>query len=98
MEQMKATDTRKTEELREEDLAPVSGGATQNRYDANKCSKNKAVAYDCVGLLSAVWCDHYRRDFQREEGYMTVHWHRCMMGCFDYEEEKEKRDIPGQGY
>ena len=84
--------------LNEDELDVVSGGSTQNRYEPQKCNQYKEVAYDCVGFLSVVWCDHYRKDYLRQEGNLTVYEHKCVMGCFCYEEKKDERDAPGQMY
>jgi len=87
----------KSGELAEEDLEAVAGG-TQNRYDPTKCRQYKEASYDCVGFLSLVWCDHYRRNFVRREDHLTVYWHLCAHGCFCYERAVEEKDPPGQNY
>ena len=41
---------RKAEELNEEDLEAVAGGATQNRYNPDVCGKYTKVEWECVGV------------------------------------------------
>ena len=73
-------------ELNEDDLAAAAGGATQNRWDAKKCSGISEASYDCVGFLGATWCDHYRYEKRYGAG-ITYHSHRCVMGRFNYTNE-----------
>ena len=50
-----------SEAVKEEDLEAVAGGRpTWNRYDPKTCKNMTRTKYECVGLLSAAWCDHYR--------------------------------------
>ena len=85
-------------ELKEEQLEAASGGATQNRYDPAKCRQYKEAAYDCVGFLGLVWCDHYRKNFVRYEDNLTVYSHWCAHSCFYYERGVEERDPPERIY
>ena len=56
-----------SDELNEEQLDAVAGGGpTWNRYDPKTCKNMKRTKYECVGLLSKNWCDHYR---------MTTHYY-----------------------
>ena len=72
----------KTAELHETELEAVAGGATQNRYDPKRCSQYKRVEYECVGLFSATWCDHYSKE--RLLGDTDWYLHDCAMGCYHY--------------
>jgi len=71
----------KSGELAEEDLDAVAGGATENRWDPNRCNQHTEVAYDCRGLLGWVRCDHFH--ISKAEGGQRV---KCAMGRFDYVE------------
>ena len=90
------TGVRKTGELKEEDLEAVAGGATQNRYDPEICSKYTAVHYNCVGFLAWNWCDHYRREYlppvssgPSAERYQYT----CVMGRYDYKGNLDAKPV-----
>ena len=70
--------------INEEQLDAVSGGASQNRYDPARCNPERSwrTTYECVGFLSSVYCDHYTRTYLDR---VNRYWHKCAMGCFDYE-------------
>ena len=72
-------------ELAEEDLeaaAGGAGGATENRYNPEVCSKYTMVHYNCVGLLTMTCCDHYRMVYLGASH--PDNRHTCQMGVFDY--------------
>ena len=73
--------TRKTVELKEEDLEAAAGGFTQNRYDPDVCGQYYKVGYNCVGFLGGCWCDHYAQKTIRS-GHCR---YKCAMGYYDYE-------------
>ena len=77
-------------ELSEEDLAAISGGATQNRYDAKVCHSLTEARYECVGFLERCWCDHYRRTETGKDNNYYYHEHSCAMGCFKYKTQKHR--------
>ena len=74
------------QKLHETELDAVAGGgATQNRYDPQRCSNTKQVAYECVGFLANTWCDHYReRKISGTHYTNDVYRYTCVMGCYDY--------------
>ena len=75
------------EGLAEEDLEAASGGATQNRYDPQRCGKYTRVEYECVGFLAMSWCDHYRKESLAPVGAGLDgerYLHICVMGRYDY--------------
>jgi len=77
---------RKNIELSEDELLAVSGGATQNRYDPVECSKHNDVHLNCVGVLSARWCDHYRKHVDNSSEWETKIHRWCVMGFFNVKE------------
>ena len=74
-------------ELNEEDLDAVSGGATENRYDANVCHGLTEARYECVGFLQWCWCDHYRETELARTEDEVMYAIKCAMGCFSYEKK-----------
>ena len=80
--------TRKSGELKEEDLEAAAGGAwektfgTENRYDPAVCSKYTEEHYNCVGFLSANWCDHRRVVYHGAS--QPTNRKTCVMGFYDY--------------
>ena len=80
----------KNVQLNEDDLEAATGGATQNRFNAAECSKHNDVHYNCVGFLSATWCDHYRKTVDDSSEWETKIHRWCAMGIFDVKETKPK--------
>jgi len=79
-----------TRELKEEDLEAVAGGGllpTQNRYDKNTCKGMKRMKYECVGVLSSYWCDHFKKKHDPNtpsEGFRARYFMGCRKGAFLY--------------
>ena len=77
---------------KEEELENVAGGgATENRWNPEKCMSHGRTQHNCVGLFNLVWCDHYRREsssktkVDKSTGSVTYYYrHICMMGAFNY--------------
>ncbi|MCL2010653.1 MAG: Nif11-like leader peptide family natural product precursor [Synergistaceae bacterium] len=80
--------TRKSGELKEEELEAVAGGDgwgwTENRYDQGICGKITREHSRCFGVWEIVgWCDHY-------DAYRFAPYRRrvvCAMGRYDYEDK-----------
>ena len=73
-----------SEEINEEQLDAVAGGATWNRYDPKTCKNMKRTKYECVGLFAMNWCDHYREKYAGTcsvNGNMTYRI-SCAMGAY----------------
>ena len=81
--------------LTEEELAEVSGGITENRWNSGTCGTITKAKDRCSGnslTMLGIWCDHYSRSYLREDikdlGRNTkekIYRHRCSKGRFDYE-------------
>jgi len=70
-----------SEELSEEQLDGVAGGATWNRYNPKTCKNMARTKYECVGLARRNWCDHYREKCIKESS--PAHYRiSCTMGAF----------------
>jgi len=76
--------TRKSGELKEEDLEAAAGGWwSENRYDPAICGQYSKVHYYCVGFMTMCPCDHYRQE--RIDKANTPPWrYYCVMGHYDY--------------
>ena len=86
--------------LNKDQLEAASGGASQNRYDPNRCNGATRSMYECVGLLGAVNCDHFQsiatgRGTKASIGHpsMEIYRHKCAMGCFNYEGTRDGSPI-----
>jgi len=77
-------ENRKNTELHEIDLEAAAGGATQNRYDPQRCGKYTRMEYECVGLFEMCWCDHFRRVDLLPGRLVSYFNYICTMGCYDY--------------
>ena len=94
---LKNENTAESAELREDELEAVAGGGpTQNRYDSKSCKNMTRTKYNCVGFLSACWCDHYRRDYIEgsQKGHASAtkrFWHSCTKEAYP----KYKADCDG---
>ena len=86
---------RNDKELMETELEDAAGGATQNRYDPQRCGNTTRTSYECVGFLTMTWCDHYRQKYIPPAGIGPGgpvgagsgerYRHVCVMGRYDYE-------------
>jgi len=97
IEKLKSENTADSAELKEDELETVAGGGSQNRYDPKSCKNMYRTKYNCVGFLSACWCDHYRKecilDPKKGKYSMTKrYWHSCTMNAFS----KYKGDSDGR--
>ena len=83
-------DKKQADEIGEKDLDSVTGGATQNRYDPNVCPGRRRAEQSCWGFLGTIWCDHYRRKYNRDksDSFLSIFDVECVMGSFRYEEER----------
>jgi len=80
-------------ELNEDELEQVAGGwPTENRHYKDVCSQYKEAHYNCVGFLSIVNCDHYRKiELKSLPGSKKDRYNiKCVMGYFDYIKETER--------
>ena len=67
------------EEISEEQLDGVAGGATWNRYDPKTCKNMTRTKYECVGLARRNWCDHYREKCIEESS--SVDKRKLIISC-----------------
>ena len=74
---------KRSNELHETDLEAAAGGATVNRYNAEKCGYHKGnrAWKDCEAFFGLSPCDHFRKDKIDDNTYHFV----CKMGIFDYQ-------------
>jgi len=96
MRKNECTPDKNTTELNGDELEAITGGWSEDRYDSKACKNMTRTKYNCVGFLSACWCDHYRRDYiegsQKGQDSMTRrYWHSCTMNAYP----KYKGDCDG---